>query len=264
MKTTKILCIGNSFSEDATTLLNPMLTSYGIDSLVVNLFIGGCSLEQHWENIEHAKKEYLYMKNGVGIYPGNPHGRMVSINEMILEEDWDVIVIQQSSILSGKVDSFFPDIELIFDFIKKQMKNTSKLYLHQPWSWESTFKWESKFEGENLFKLYYENKDDVMFRKIKDAYSKVSQQLILPIIPSGDLIHFLRSFPEFDFLKEGISLCRDGLHMDEILGRYALSSLWASCLFNVDLKENMFYPSNITIAQKDIIDKIRELCVLFH
>ena len=55
MKTTKILCIGNSFSEDATTFLNPMLTSYGIDTLVVNLFIGGCSLQQHWENIQHKK-----------------------------------------------------------------------------------------------------------------------------------------------------------------------------------------------------------------
>lgn len=264
IQTTKILCIGNSFSEDATALLNPMLTSYGIDTIVVNLFIGGCSLQQHWENIQHAKQDYLYMKNGVGISPGNPSGRMVSINEMILEEDWDIVVIQQSSILSGKEDSFFPEIELILEFIKKHVKTTSKLYLHEPWSWESTFKWESKFEGENLFKLYYENKDDVMCRKIKDTYSSMSQQLNLKIIPSGDLIQYLRSFPDFDNLnKQWISLSRDGLHMHEIFGRFALSLLWAHTLFAIDVRKCQFYPYSISEKDKAIIDKIRDLCDQF-
>ena len=64
-------------------------------------------------------------------------------------------------------------------------------------------------------------------------------------------------------IKGGIPLSLDKRHMHELFGRYALSLLWARCLFNVDLKKNIFYPSDITVEQKYVIDKIRELCVLF-
>ena len=264
MKTTKILCIGNSFSEDATTLLNPMLTSYGIDSLVVNLFIGGCSLEQHWENIEHAKKEYLYMKNGVGIYPGNPDLKCASINEVILEEQWDIVTIQQSSILSGLYESFFPEINFILEFIKKHVKKSCKLYLHEPWSWESTYEWDA-FEGpDDLFEKYYSRDDLVMYKQIEKTCLDISNGLNLKIIPSGNFIQFLRSFDEFNYqLKDSIQLSRDNRHMHEIYGRYALSLLWAHTLFSVDLRLCKFYPNDVTDKDKSISDKIKDLCNQF-
>ena len=43
----KILAIGNSFSEDATYYLHQILEHSGIENQVVNLYIGGCSLERH-------------------------------------------------------------------------------------------------------------------------------------------------------------------------------------------------------------------------
>ena len=47
----KILAIGNSFSEDATSYLEDIATCGGEDCKVVNLYIGGCSLERHYNNI---------------------------------------------------------------------------------------------------------------------------------------------------------------------------------------------------------------------
>lgn len=47
MNTLKILAIGNSFSEDATRYLHQLANAAGIDTKIVNLYIGGCPLERH-------------------------------------------------------------------------------------------------------------------------------------------------------------------------------------------------------------------------
>lgn len=60
----KILAIGNSFSEDATKYIHQLAADGGIDTKVVNLYIGGCSLERHWENIEKDKHDYQYQQDG--------------------------------------------------------------------------------------------------------------------------------------------------------------------------------------------------------
>ncbi len=103
-----------------------------------------------------------------------------------------------------------------------------------------------------------------MYKQIEKTCLDIGKGMNLKVIPSGNFIQFLRSFDEFNYqIKGSIPLSRDNRHMHEIYGRYALSLLWAICLFNLDLKENIFYPSNITLEQKDIIDKIKAQCVLF-
>ena len=49
----KILTIGNSFSQDSTAMLHDLAAAAGVETKVVNLYIGGCSLQQHWENATH-------------------------------------------------------------------------------------------------------------------------------------------------------------------------------------------------------------------
>ena len=44
MEVYKILVIGNSFGEDATHFLHDLALTRGINTKVVNLYIGGCSL----------------------------------------------------------------------------------------------------------------------------------------------------------------------------------------------------------------------------
>ena len=60
----KILAIGNSFSQDATHYLHQIAAADQVDLDVVNLYIGGCSLERHWMNIQNEAEEYLYEENG--------------------------------------------------------------------------------------------------------------------------------------------------------------------------------------------------------
>ena len=46
----KLLAVGNSFSQDACTFLHQTAQAQGLDLEVTNLYIGGCSLEMHYQN----------------------------------------------------------------------------------------------------------------------------------------------------------------------------------------------------------------------
>ena len=48
----KILAIGNSFSQDATHYLHQIAAADHVDMKVVNLYIGGCPLTKHAENLK--------------------------------------------------------------------------------------------------------------------------------------------------------------------------------------------------------------------
>ena len=56
----KILAIGNSFSQDATRYLQEIAASAGEELFVRNLYIGGCSLEMHANNIKANAPAYDY------------------------------------------------------------------------------------------------------------------------------------------------------------------------------------------------------------
>ena len=64
----RILTIGNSFSEDATRYLAQIARTEGENFEVVNLMIGGCSLERHYRNMLDDKKDYFLMFNGVNTW----------------------------------------------------------------------------------------------------------------------------------------------------------------------------------------------------
>ena len=65
---TKILAIGNSFSEDATYYLHQLTKAARISTRVVNLYIGGCSLERHWQNMESGEAAYPVSYTHLDVY----------------------------------------------------------------------------------------------------------------------------------------------------------------------------------------------------
>lgn len=129
MKSLKILAIGNSFSEDATRYLHQLAKMAGIHTKVVNLFIGGCSLELHWKNIETNEATYCYQLNG------ETTERRVSIDEVLEEENWDYIVTQQASHDSGWLISYEPFLGLIIKHIKEKVP-AAQICLQETWAYE--------------------------------------------------------------------------------------------------------------------------------
>ena len=84
----KILSIGNSFSQDSQKWLHSIAATDDLELDTFNLFIGGCSLETHWENIESNASAYSFEGNN-GVFIKN-----ISIEDALNEYDYDIITIQ--------------------------------------------------------------------------------------------------------------------------------------------------------------------------
>ena len=90
-KTLKILAIGNSFSQDAARYLHAMAESAGQKLKIVNLYIGGCPLERHWDNVVNDAAEYSHEVNGA------ERDQWCSIRQALQEDVWDIVTLQQAS-----------------------------------------------------------------------------------------------------------------------------------------------------------------------
>ena len=91
-----ILSIGNSFSQDAQRYLHQIAGADGMVLNCCNLYIGGCSLSTHHRNMLSQDKAYALEMNGVST------GFKVSLDEALLNRDWDIITVQQVSQESPK------------------------------------------------------------------------------------------------------------------------------------------------------------------
>ena len=203
----KILSIGNSFSEDATAYLQG--ASDG-EIFVRNLFIGGCSLERHANNIKTGASEYDYQKDGVCV-------EKISIPDALKREKWDVVTVQQVSGLSGIYESYEPYMTEVLNYVRKCLPDV-KIVLHRTWAYEvgSTH---DDFPR-------YGCSQPVMFEKIIEASTAAAKKHALSIIPVGNAVQEARKLPEFDISHGGVSITRDTFHLSLPYGRYLAALVW--------------------------------------
>jgi hypothetical protein len=223
----KILAIGNSFSEDATAYLYDIAKAGNTEIKVVNLYIGGCSLETHWKNIEADEAAYDYQLNG------QYSGRKISIKNALLEEAWDYVTLQQVSGNSGIFDTYYPFIRDVSAYVKQYAPQAEQL-LHQTWAYE--------LDSNHPDFVNYDCDQVKMYKAIIDTYQNVANDLSLRIIPNGKVIQSLRSNPVFDYANGGLSLCRDGFHLSPLYGRYAAAATWYEYILLQSIKGNSFVP----------------------
>ncbi len=227
----KLLSIGNSFSTDAHKYLHNIAEQNGVLLDCYNLFIGGCSLETHWQNYEENNEFYDLEING------NEATRKISINEALTMKKWDVVTVQQASAFSGIYNSYLPYLPNLVEVIREKLPR-AKLYFHETWSYET----DSLHEGF----LNYNSNPKEMYSCIKFSAEKAGDLIGAEIIPTGDVVQFVReNIPAFDYENGGISLCRDGFHLSEDYGRFLASAVWFKKLTGENIKkfdfENMDY-----------------------
>jgi hypothetical protein len=229
MKFLNILAIGNSFTEDSTRYLYQLSNAAGIPTKVVNLYIGGCSLERHWKNIENNQTAYNYQLNGLITE------RTVSIDEVLTEETWDYIITQQASPDSGWFDSYEPFLGLMLQHIKEKAP-TAKILLQETWAYE--------LGSSHPNFIRYNRDQQEMYDRLHTCYTKMADKYNLDMIPSGTIIQKVRSLPAFCVPAGGLSLCRDGYHMSFAYGRYLLACIWLKKLTGISLKDITYIPAS--------------------
>lgn len=237
----KILAIGNSFSQDATRYLETVARSAGEDLFVRNLYIGGCSIFRHVQNIASGEAAYIYQTDGMG-------EEMISIGDALTAEEWDYVTVQQVSGYSGIYDSYFPYLERLLAFVHENAPR-AKCVLHRTWAYEWT-------ETEHPSFQLYRGETERMHSAILDATSRVAEEHSLPIIPAGDAVMRAKQHPAFDVRVGGLSLHRDGYHLSLDYGRYLVALVWLKFFTGISPDKVTFAPDGTDSA---LIAQIKSL-----
>jgi len=237
----KLLSIGNSFSQDAHRWLHLLAKQHGMDIQTVNLYIGGCSLERHWTNVENEAADYRLERNGESTE------QMVSIQGMLDQETWDIITVQQVSGWSGIQDSYEPYLSSLATLIREKQPY-AKLYFHQTWAYEKDF------TAERFGRYDYDQ--EKMFHHIQNVSRWAADRIGADLIPTGEIIQKIRrEVPEFRYEDGGLSLCRDGFHLSLDYGRYTAAAVWIAAFSGKKLKALPIEDFNADLLEK-IVDVI--------
>lgn len=238
--TVKILSIGNSFSEDAVEeFLSPLVRAEGLDVVICNMFIGGCSIEKHVENLRENKADYRYRKI-------DPKGNMTEVwgyalETVLAEEEWDYVSVQQASHFSGQPHTYALLPELL-SFIRERVPEDAVLMFHQTWAYSP--------DSEHGGFANYDWDQMKMYNAIVETVNQETEKTGLElIIPAGTAIQNARTS------ALGTDLTRDGFHLSRPHGRYIAACTWLEAVLGVNPVGNSYVPEGMTAEECRLAQK---------
>lgn len=246
--TVKVLAIGNSFSEDAVEEhLSELARAEGLNVIICNMYIGGCSIERHVNNLRGNIADYRYRKIGADGKVTEKWG--YTLETVLAEEDWDYVSVQQVSSFSGFPETYVLLPELV-GFVRDRVPEDAVIMFHQTWAYspDSTHPNFVTY-GKDQMKMY-----EAIVVAVNQETPKVGISLV---IPSGTAIQNART----SFL--GNDLTRDGYHLSRPHGRYIAACTWLEAVLGVNPVGNDYCPEGMTpeecrIAQKAAHKAVRK------
>lgn len=229
-KLIKVLAIGNSFSQDAVEQYLFELAKAQGDSLVIgNAYIGGCSIERHYNNLLGDSALYDYRKVVGGI---KAEYKKVTLKRIIRDEDWNIITLQQASPLSG-----IPQSYALLPALKRQVALCASNFNVQ-FAWHMTWAYAND-NKDKRFAAYEYNQRQMYSAIVHAMLGALPSADIHRVIPSGVAIQLAR-------YRFGDILCRDGYHLSYTLGRYTAACCWCEFLTGRIVDGNRYHPDTIT------------------
>lgn len=221
----KLLSISNSYGKNALWELYDICKAEGVKEIdIAVMYIAGCSLDKHWENIQNNNAAYEVFRNNNGTWVSTQN---CSIDSLLSEGDWNVITTQNSSGLSGNADGY-SNLNNVADYIKEKCPN-SKLVWHQIWGYQSGSKW--------LTSNLYNGDENLMYNSIVDRVNDT----VIPsgkfdsVVPVGTAVMNART----SNLKNEVHI-DDGSHLSEDLGYYIAAFTWYCHLTGQDVYDTNF------------------------
>lgn len=237
----KILSIGNSFSVDTMEHIANIALNLGIKNVKFgNLYIGGCSINKHYFNIENDIPAYKYYLNTGTEWTSSPEYK---ISDAVKSEKWDWISIQHGTGDGSRytlVESY-ANLAGLVEHVKSLAWQSVKINFNMTWVGEpyDTHPEIVAYGGNQL--LIYEKIAEIM------------QNVIVPmkgidfVSPTGRAIQNARTSK----LK---TLSRDGYHLSFGIGRYIAGMAFFKALTGLDI-------DNITWAPEGVYDTAVKIAI---
>ena len=267
-KGVKVLMIGNSFSICLLQHLPQVAADRGVELDLASLYIGGCSLKRHWENVEKdgdkGFKPYRFGRNRFGKYEQG----MANVCDALRMTKWDIVTIQQASHESWKGETYHPYGDKLVAKIR-ELAPQAKIYVQETWSYTP---WDKRLAKWGI-------DQDRMYESLHAAYADFAGQYGFGVIPFGTAVQEWRkrlpvkyaenSFggdvvgggkqDERDHFKRGADgkwtpNC-DVFHLGR-KGEYFQALVWARSLFGVDLADLKYKPDFVTDSDAKLMREI--------
>lgn len=250
----RVLAIGNSFSEDAVEhYLWELGQEAGIDFVIGNAYRGGWSLAAHWKDASSkaANTDYRKVVNGRRTNMGKR-----TIKDIVTDEPWDVITLQQVSQEAGREESYEPSLSLMIGYVKALATNDSvRLGFHQTWAYAQ----DSSHDGF----ANYDRNQFLMYASIVAAVEEAMQNHrgdLQFYIPVGTAIQNARTTELADPVigesqPVNRELTRDGFHLNYTIGRYIAACTWLEALTGISPVGLKARPKGVTPEQAALAQK---------
>ena len=234
----KVLCIGNSFSMNSFMYVYDVCASAGKDVVIGVAHQSGGDLMEQWENLQNDEPITAYRKwskeNG---FEDNSNPLL---KDIIADEVWDIVILQQVSTGSGDYNTFQPYLNNLTEYVKSNVINNDlRLGLNMTWAY-------SKNSTSRFQNIGFENQIE-MFDSIIETYRTALKSNDFEIlIPTGTAIQNGRN--DVDLSTVGIDLTSDNAHLDEGYGMYIAGLTVAKTLFDVDIIGGVEFRPNEAVA----------------
>ena len=235
----KVLMIGNSYADDTINYAYEIAKSAGIPEeniVIADIYIGGCSIDTHWENAQSDAAVYRFGLEKDGWFDGESYKNW-TIEKAITYTDWDFITLQQNSGNSG-IESSYANLQNLMDYVldvatspdNPNANPNVKLVWHQTWAY-ATGSANSGFAAYNYDQIK-------MYNAIQSCLNnQVLGKDFVAIIPNGTAIQNART----SFI--GDNLTRDEYdHLSYDAGRYIASLGLVGVLTGRDLSQMSWKP----------------------
>jgi hypothetical protein len=227
--------IGNSYSDDTAQYLPQIAAQFGFDNVEFGvLYIGGCSIAQHYQNSSNGSKPYDFRYYHNNAWDMTYGGERKSLEYGIKFKDWDFITLQQSSVQSGKPSSYGEDLDKLIEYVKNTATNPNmQLVWNMTWAYADTY--------ENMQKNGYVNQISMYNQIAATVEDKIAtNNNFVAISPTGTAVQNART-------KLGDTLNRDGTHLSYDVGRYIAAMTMFCTLTGYSVDDISFAPSGLDL-----------------
>ena len=252
----KVLMIGNSFSVCLLDQFPLVAKSMGLKLDLCSMYIGGCSLERHWGNVEKAgDPSFMPYKVGRNVNGKRLPDAKGNIPQILSAEKWDVVTIQQASHLSWQPGSYHPYADNLVGKIR-ELAPQAEIVVQETWSYTP---WDRRL-------AQWKIDQGEMYAKLHSAYCSFAQANGFQLIPMGSAVQLYRRelpvvYSENSFGGDPCGSAKfvrggdgrwmpkgDVFHLNRE-GRYLQALVWTASLYGVDVAKCPYRPDFLDAAR---------------
>lgn len=239
----KILLLGDEYSAGAMHYVPKIAKSDSCEITAGSLVLDDCSLKNHFEAIKDDLPVYKFEFNAKSSARLDTYENC-SASRVFEWFEWDYIVLQQKTELSGLSDTFFPYLTDIAALVREACPSAS-LLLYENWAFSDRC-------GDESFEKYNRS-TAVMADMIRNAYIGAAQETGINIIlPVGE------AWSEARRMYPSLELTSDG-RFGSRLGEYLASAVWYELLTGNSMLKNTY---RLPFVQHDKTQLLREVAHL--